>query len=68
MLGKLGEEWTIFSNVDSVEEKEDNSIWLRWKRSIWDGSILSSSRQHIHGRMKNGGGLNHASYNYLWPE
>lgn len=40
-----------------MEESEGNSIWFGWKSSVWIGSIYSSTKQHIHKRLFNGGEL-----------
>ncbi|KMZ71517.1 hypothetical protein ZOSMA_17G00720 [Zostera marina] len=58
---KFGGNWEIHTNVDEVQDPNEtetgNSIWLGWENSIWEGEIISKSKQHIHCKLRNLGGL-----------
>lgn len=58
MIDKFGQDWEIHPNYDQMDSGEEDSIWCGWNSSIWTGSIGSKSKQHIHCRLINRGGLN----------
>lgn len=56
-IGILGKDWVMIYNWEATGTSRD-SIWVGWRRHVWDGSLVSMHLQYMHVHLVNQGCYN----------